>query len=371
MRTTSEARFEMTTARAAVLTGPDAVHLEVFDLPTIGEDDALIRVEACGLCGSDVEQIKGGIPNLPLPTIAGHEPLGIIESIGPAAAAKWGVDVGDRICVEVVVGCHDCEACARGDFNACKTPLGTYGYRPFKGATRLTGGFAEYMYIHPNSTVHRIDRSVPVDIAAMYNPIAAGLRWALDVGGVKKGAIVAVFGAGQRGIAAAMASKAAGAQQVIVTGLAKDAHKLALALEFGADATIQADTEDVPARVSELTGGRGADVVLDLTPMAAQPVRDALASVRSGGTVVLAGLKSGRKIEIDTDQIVKKAIHVVGALGVESQSIDRAIALIESKAYPLEKLHTHTFGLDDVVHAIAILAGEVEGEEAVHVSIVP
>ena len=112
-------------------------------------------------------------------------------------------------------------------------------------------------------------------------------------------------------------------------------------------------------------------VVLDLTPMAAQPVRDAIESVRVGGRVVLAGLKHHRPIELITDRIIQKGIHIVGAKGVDSTSIREAIELIESGAYPLEKLHTHSFGLDEVLEAIAVLAGEVEGEDAVHVAIVP
>lgn len=361
----------MTQVRAAVLTGPSSVEVREFPRPVIGDDDAIVRIEACGLCGSDVEQVKGHIPNLPLPAVAGHEPLGVIDEIGPAAAKRWGVEVGDRVVIEVIVPCRECENCATGVFSSCTQALGSHGYRPVKGGPEITGGFAEYMYVHPNSVLHKMDGSLPPVIAAMFNPLAAGIRWAVHIGGVKAGDTVAVLGAGQRGIAAAMAAKSAGASRVIVTGLERDAHKLALALEFGADDTIFADTEDVPTRIKEITGGRGVDVVLDLTPLAAQPVRDAIASARSGGTVVLAGLKSGRMTEIDTDMIVKKALTVRGALGVEGTSIAAAIKLLESRAYPFEKLHTHTYGLDEVVTAIDVLAGEVPGEDAIHIAIVP
>jgi threonine dehydrogenase-like Zn-dependent dehydrogenase len=256
-------------------------------------------------------------------------------------------------------------------YSSCENSIGSYGYRPFESPTRLIGGFAEVMYLHPNSIVHPIARSVPATTAAMFNTVAAGIRWAVHLGGVKAGDTVAIFGAGQRGIAAAIASMSAGAGRVIITGLTRDAHKLQLASELGVNDTIVADLENVPERIKEITEGRLADVVLDLTPVAAEPVQDALESVRIGGTVVLAGLKHGRPVELITDRIIQKGIRVVGARGVESTSIREAIALIESGAYPLEKLHTHSFGLDQVVEAIAVLAGEVEGQDAVHVAIVP
>lgn len=360
----------MTSARAAVLTGPNQITVERMPVPAEIDEGALIRIEATGLCGSDVEQVRSGGAG-PTAVIPGHEPMGVIEQIGARTAERWGVQAGDRICVEVIVPCHDCRQCAARVFSSCERSLGSYGYRPFEAPTRLIGGFAEAMYLHPNSIVHPISHDVPATTAAMFNTIAAGIRWAVHLGGVGPGDTVAIFGAGQRGIAAAMASKAAGAERVIITGLARDAHKLQLSTGFGVDDTIVADVEDVPERIRELTDGRLADVVLDLTPVAAQPVRDAIEAVKVGGTVVLAGLKHHAPIEIVTDRIIQKAIRLVGARGVDSTAIREAIALIESGTYPLDRMHTHSFGLDDVVRAIAVLAGDVEGEDAVHVAIVP
>ena len=361
----------MTSARAVFLTEPNTFEIRTLPIPPVGEDDAVIRIEAAGLCGSDIEQTRGGGRNPSVALVPGHEPLGVIDSIGRRAAERWGVEAGDRVCVEVVLPCHQCPQCAAGVFSSCERSLGAYGYRPFDAPTQLVGGFAEYMYLHPNSIVHKIDRDLPVVIASMFNTLAAGIRWAVHLGGVQPGDTVAILGAGQRGIAAAMAAKAAGASTVIITGLGRDAHKLALSREFGVDHTIVADAEDVPERIREITDGHLADVVLDLTPMAAQPVRDALDCVRFGGTVVLAGLKGHRPIEIITDRIIQKGLRIVGAHGVESRSIREAIDLMESGTYPLEKLHTHSFDLDSLPRAISVLAGEVEGEHAIHVAIIP
>jgi threonine dehydrogenase-like Zn-dependent dehydrogenase len=196
----------------------------------------------------------------------------------------------------------------------------------------------------------------------------------VHLGGVGLGDTVLVLGSGQRGIAAVIAARAAGAGTIIATGLAADAHKLALAREFGADHTIVVDgdeAEDAVERIRELTDGAMADVVLELTPMAAGPITDALLAAKHGGTVVLAGLKGNREIPLRTDLIINRALTVRGAFGVDARAYAEAIALIESRRFPLEKLHTHTFGLDDTALAMETLAGEAPGEAAVHVSVHP
>ena len=168
-----------------------------------------------------------------------------------------------------------------------------------------------------------------------------------------------------------LAARTAGAGTIIVTGLSRDAGKLALAREFGADHTIDVEAEDTVARVLDITGGAGADVVLELTPMAAQPVLDAMHAVRWGGRVVLAGLKGGRPVELPTDLLINKSLTVMGAFSVDSRAYAEAIRLIEAGRFPLERMHTHTFGLEEVPRAIETLAGEVPGEDAVHVAIMP
>jgi threonine dehydrogenase-like Zn-dependent dehydrogenase len=197
------------------------------------------------------------------------------------------------------------------------------------------------------------------------------VRWALQYGGVHLGSSVLVLGTGQRGLAAILVSKYVGAGLIIATGLARDEKKLTLAREFGADHTINVDEEDTVERVRELTGGDGVDVVLDVTPMAQQPIRDAIEAVRWGGTIVLAGLKGHKPIELVTDMLINKALTVKGAFSVDAAGYENAIKLIESGKFPLHKMQTHKYGLDDVEHAIKLLAGEVPGEEGIHVAVMP
>jgi threonine dehydrogenase-like Zn-dependent dehydrogenase len=359
--------------RAVVQTGPRQMEIREYPRPVLGPTTgAVLRVEACGICGSDVEQYKGAMGTRGLPMIPGHEPLGIIEEITDETAARWGVQAGDRVAVEILIPCRSCNRCLAGNYMNCRNRVGSHGGgNPPERHGRLTGGYAEYIDLHPNSIVHPMRSGIPAEIAVMYNPLGAGVRWALEYGGVHLGATVLVMGAGQRGLAAILASRYVGAGTIIATGLARDAKKLELAREFGADVTINVDEEDTVTRVRELTDG-GVDVALDLTPMAQQPIRDAIEATRWGGTIVLAGLKGNEEIAgLRTDMLINKALTVKGAFSVDAAGYENAIKLIESGKFPLEKMQTHKYGLNDVEHAIKLLAGEVPGEEGIHVAVMP
>ena len=349
--------------------------LEPRDLPIpeIGEDSALLRIEACGICGSDYEQFDGALP-VPYPLIPGHEPLGVIEKIGDAAAQRWHVDVGDRIAVETMLPCHHCRTCLVGKYHLCRGAGRTrmYSYMPLSEPPGLWGAYAEYMYLAPGSIVHKVDPSLPAEIAVMFNPLGAGFRWAVEIPQTAPGDTVLILGPGQRGLASVLACREVGAGHIIVTGLAADEKKLALAREFGADFTIDVENEDTKARVREITDGQGADVVVEVTSYATQPVSGALDYVKPGGTIVLAGVKGFKPIpDFVSDKIVLKEISIRGAIGVTVDAYDRAIRLLESGRVPIEKMHTHEFALRDAETAIRTLAREIPGEESIHSCLLP
>jgi threonine dehydrogenase-like Zn-dependent dehydrogenase len=358
--------------RAAVQTGPNQMEIQEFPRPEVTEDTALVRIEANGICGSDVELFRGHMGGRTTSAlIPGHEPMGIIDEIGDRAAERWGVSVGDRVAVEVLRPCHFCAQCVSGEYGACTRKSGPHGVTSTSVAPALWGGMAEYMFMDSCSIPHRMRRDLPAEVAVMFNVLGAGVRWGIHLGGIGIGDTVLVLGAGQRGLASVIAAKAAGAATVIVTGLADDDHKLELARRFGAEHTIVVDEEDTVRRVQEITVGRGADVTLELTPMATEPVTHALECTRHGGRVVLAGLKGGKAVPLNTDLMINRALSVVGAYGVNAAANKEAIRIIESEQFPLHEMHTHTLGLDDAAHAIELLAGTVPGEKAVHVSVHP
>jgi threonine dehydrogenase-like Zn-dependent dehydrogenase len=355
---------------AMVQTAPRRLEPRELPLPPLRDDTALLRVEACGICGSDYEQFEG-VLRTPMPVIPGHEPLGVIEAIGDAAARRWGVDVGDRVAVETMLSCRFCAACLGGSYHLCRSRR-IYSYIPLSEGHGLWGAYAEYMVLDANSIVHRMDPTLPPEIAVMFNPLGAGFRWAVELPGTGPGDSVVILGPGQRGLASVLACREAGARRIAVTGLAADARKLELARAFGADATIDVENENARERIRELTDGLGADVVVDVSSYSTGPVAEALDYVRPGGTVVLAGVKGFRPIpDFVSDKIVLKEICVRGAIGVTSSGYRKAIELIESGRAPLAKMHTHDFALRDAERAIRTLAREIPGEESIHSCLLP
>jgi threonine dehydrogenase-like Zn-dependent dehydrogenase len=307
----------------------------------------------------------------PVQVIPGHEPLGRIAKIGDRAAKRWSVDVGDRVAVENMISCRFCAPCLGGRSHLCERRM-IYSYVPLSQPPALYGAYAQYLWLHPNSVIHRIDPGLPAAVAAMFNPLGAGFRWAVEIPELRPGESVVILGPGQRGLASVLAARAAGAGKIAVTGLGADAHKLALALEFGADAAIDVERDDARRRIRELTGGRGADVVLDVSSYALEPVAAALDYVAPGGRIVLAGVKGFKPVpDFVSDKIVMKEIRISGAIGVTSSAYRNAIALLESRATPIAKMHTHDFPLADAERAIRTLAREIPGEESIHSVLVP
>jgi len=336
----------------------------------------VLRLELCGICGSDIEQYDGRFAAMGWvrgPTIPGHEPLGIIDEIGERAAERWRVARGDRVVIEPLIPCERCEACRAGDRTKCSGWGRNYAYGLLETDIQptLLGGYSEYMYLHPNTVMHRVSPSLPAEVAVLFNPLAAGIRWACRESDLSMGDTIVILGAGQRGLSCVIAARAAGAGKIIITDLARASAKLDFALELGADAVIVADEEDPVARVQELTGGRLADVVVDVTPVATQPVIDAIEMVRNGGTIVLGGVKGGPTAAIDPDRLVYKSITMRGVFTVDSSAYREAIRLLERGGPPFERMHTASYGLDRAEEAILHLAGRTDRPPAIHVAIAP
>lgn len=358
------------TTLAMVQTAPRTLEPRDLPIPEIDADSALLRIEACGICGSDYEQFEG-VLRTPMPVIPGHEPLGIIERIGDAAAERWGVDVGDRVAVETMLSCRFCENCLRGRYHLCQKRR-IYSYIPLSDEPGLWGAYAQYMFLHGNSIVHKMDASLPPELAVLFNPLGAGFRWAVEMPRSGPGDTVVILGPGQRGLASVIACREAGVDRIIVTGLAADARKLEVARLFGADATIDVENEDPVQRVRELTDGVGAQVVVDVSSYATEPITQAIDLAAAGGRVILAGVKGFRAVpNFVSDKVVLKELSLQGAIGVTSSGYRSAIRLIEAGRHPLDAMHTHEFDLRDAELAIRTLAREVPGEESIHSCLIP
>jgi alcohol dehydrogenase len=342
-----------------VLERPRTLGARELPVPEHGEDDAVVRVEACGLCGTDHEQYTGHL-HAGFAFVPGHETVGVIEQVGDAAARRWGVAAGDRVAVEVFQSCRVCDACRSGAYQRCERHgLGDmYGYIPVDRPPGLWGGYAQHQYLGPDAIVHRVPDTLDPVVATLFNPLGAGVRWAVTVPGTQPGDVVAVLGPGVRGLSATAAAKDAGAGFAMVTGRGpQDAPRLAVAGDYGADLAVDVSDSDPVRALRDATGGL-ADVVVDVTAKAPEALAQAIALARPGGTVVVAGTRGGAVPEFEADHVVFKELRIVGALGVDSTAYRAALAMLGSGRYPFADLPRRVAGLDDAEDLIRSLAGE-------------
>ena len=361
-------------ARALVLERPRRLVLHEIPLPAVGADDALVRVQACGLCGTDHEQYTGELAG-GFAFVPGHETVGIIETIGPRAAQRWGVAAEDRVAVEVFQSCRDCKACVDGEYRRCERHglADMYGFISVDRAPGLWGGYAEYQYLAPDSMVLTVPAVLDPVLATLFNPLGAGIRWGATIPGTGPGDVVAVLGPGIRGLCAAAAAKAAGAEFVMMTGLGdRDADRLALASRFGADPFTDVAVDDPVAALRDAIGGL-ADVVVDVTAKAPAAFAQAIELARPAGTVVVAGTRgwgTGAPGFIP-DMVVLKELGIVGALGVDATAYGAALDLLASGPYPFADLPRGCVGLDAAEELLATMAGERDDVPPVHGVVAP
>ncbi len=358
----------MTYSVVAVAT--QTIKIQSFDIPTIAEDDGLLKVEMCGVCGSDPRILQWTDPER-FPLIMGHEVLGHIEEIGGQASDRWGAKKGDRVVVEHLFGCGHCRMCLIGEYRFCSEHLGYGGTIPSTVPPHLWGAYGEFMYLAPNSRVHRIAEDVPAEAAAMTCAnIGNGIRWVGTKGGVSVGDTVAIIGPGGQGLAAILAAHEAGAAQIIAIGLTRDSHRFEVARQFGATHLIDLQVENPVQRVRELTDGTLADVVMDLTgAVSSAPL--SLELVRPMGTVVLGSNTGEAPVSLVTSRIAAKEIRYQGVNTHDTLAVRSAIKLVESRRYPIENMVTHYFGLEEAETAVRAAAGEIRLDGFIKGVIVP
>jgi threonine dehydrogenase-like Zn-dependent dehydrogenase len=365
----------MTNAMALVLESERNLQPHEFPIPDISADDALLRVEACGLCGTDYEQWLGHMKDWGggMPIIPGHEIMGHIEQIGPVASKRWKVKEGDRVAIEPIIPCGHCEDCVQGHYTRCQSDLGYGLYQNTSVAPYLWGGYATHVYLHPRAMVHKLPTDIPTDLMTLVNPLSNAIRWAYEIGDASLGKTVVIAGPGQRGLLAAAAARKAGASRIIVTGTSADSGRLKLAMKLGATAVIDVEKEDPVERVRELTGGALADVVVDVSAGAVAPIVQGIDMVKRGGRIVLAGLKGKNKLnDFPVDKVVLREVQLLGVLSAGWQSTELAIEMIRAEGESLKELCSHVFTLDDATNAVRTLGREIsDGKDAVHITLIP
>jgi len=344
--------------KAWVLGGPDELLLRDKPIPVPGRAEVLVRIDAVAICATDLEIIHGGSPasiqgGLPFNKnfTPGHEYMGTVAALGP------DVDefaIGERVSVEIHAGCGQCKRCRQGMYTSCLN----YG-KPEKGhrANGFTtdGGFAEHAINHIN-TLARVPDTMSDAEATLVVTAGTSMYGLTELGGLVAGESVVVIGPGPIGLLAVAVAKALGASPVILTGTR---HKrLAIGKELGADRVINVTEEDPINVVKELTGGIGADYVIECAGTEAT-IDQAIHMANRGGKICLAAFPH-EPVTTNLAHLVRNNIYVYGIRGEGRSATHRAMELMAEKRFDATKIHTHTFALDDLPTAIRYARDRIE-----------
>jgi L-iditol 2-dehydrogenase len=350
------------TMKAWVLGDPGELSLEDKPVPTPKQSEVLVRIDGVAICATDLEiiahgppaQIQGGLP-FNKGFTPGHEYMGTVAALGP------GVDefaIGQRVTVEIHAGCGQCKRCREGMYTACHNYGKNYGDVD-KGhrANGFTtdGGFCEYQ-VNSVNTLIAVDDDMTDEEATLVVTAGTSMYGLTELGGLVAGDSVVISGPGPIGLLGAAVAKALGAQPVILTGTRDN--RLEIGSQLGADHVINVRNEDVVERVRELTGGKGADFVVECSG-APNAVNEAAQMLNRGGKICLAAFPS-EEVPIDVAYLVRNNIYLYGIRGEGKSATHRAEAFMRQKRFDASLIHTHTFDLEDLPEAIRYARDRVE-----------
>ena len=310
--------------------------LEISDIPTpvAGPREVLVRVEACGICGSDVHGYDGTSGRRIPPIVMGHEAAGVIAAVG---ADVKQFTTGDRVTFDSTVYCGHCDYCLRGEVNLCDN-------REVVGVScedyRREGAFAEYVRV-PEHIIYKLPDSLSFAEAAMLEAVSVALH-AVRVSVLKPSDRVLVIGAGMIGLLTLQAAKATGCAAVMIADV--DGTRLALAREAGADVVLHASGAELQAAILEQTSGHGVDVVFEAVGRN-ETVASAVDAVRKGGTVVLIG-NITPEVKLPLQKVVSRELRLQGT-AASAGEYPLAMELMVSGKIDVKKLITAVAPLAD------------------------
>jgi alcohol dehydrogenase len=331
--------------KALVYHGPGNKEWEEFPKPTILEDgDAIVRVDAVTICGTDLHILKGDVPTVTDGRVLGHEAVGTIEEVGPGVKA---LKPGDRVLVSCITACSRCRFCREGHYGLCN---GGGGW--ILGHT-IDGTQAEYVRVpFADTSTYLIPDGVSDEAVLMLADICpTGYEVGVLNGGVEPGDVVAVVGAGPIGLATMLTSQLYSPSHIVAIDVA-DA-RLDAAKAFGATATINNSREDAVDAIKELTGGLGADVAIEAVGI---PETFELCAelIRPGGRVANVGVH-GKPATLHLEDLWIKGVTIRTGL-VDTYSTPTLLKLVASGQLEVKELITHRFKLDQFIEAYDIFA---------------
>lgn len=311
-------------------------HLELADLPRpqLGSDEVLVRVAACGICGSDVHGYDGSSGRRIPPIVMGHEAAGTIAAAG---AEVNGYKAGDRVTFDSTVYCGACEFCRRGEVNLCdnRQVIGVSC-----GDYRRHGAFAEFVVV-PARILYHLPDKLEFSEAAMLEAVSVALH-AVRVSEVRPGDVALVVGAGMIGLLTLQAARAAGCGRVFIADV--DKTRLELGRQLGADETVRVSGANLASDVMNLTGGRGADVSYEAVGRS-ETVASAIDATRKGGTVTLIG-NIKPEVSFPLQKVVSRQIRLQGSCASAGE-YPQAIEMIADGRIKVKPLITAVAALEE------------------------
>jgi L-iditol 2-dehydrogenase len=336
--------------RSAVFASPGTCDLVDRQTPVPAEGAVLVRVEACGVCGTDVHIYRGEFPAA-FPLIAGHEFAGVIEATGPGVSHLRS---GDPVTVDPNLPCGACRPCRRGFGHLCAS-LAALG-------VTANGGFSTHCLV-PARQAYEIPRDLSLELAALAEPVSCCVH-GIEKANLRPGDVVAVLGAGMIGLIMVQLALLRGASAVIVSE--PEPRKREMALRLGATQAVDPSAEDMRAAIAKATGGPGADAVIECVG-GQETAQQALSLVGEAGTVVLFGVApQSARLTLSPYDIYRREVTVAGSF-TNPHTFDAAIALLRSGRVQVKEMISHRLPLTALTKGIEL----VESRQAMKVIIAP
>ncbi|UNU44717.1 alcohol dehydrogenase [Sphingopyxis sp. YF1] len=325
--------------KALVYLGPGNKVVEERPAPALeAAGDAIVRVTRTTICGTDLHILKGDVPTCESGRILGHEGVGVVESVG---AAVTGFEPGDHVLISCITACGRCDYCRRGMYSHCADGGWILGHR-------IDGTQAEYVRIpHADTSLYKIPAGLDEEALVMLSDILpTGFECGVLNGKVAPGSTVAIVGAGPIGLAALLTARFYSPTAIILIDI--DDARLAMARHFGATHVLNSRDGEAAARLMALTGGRGADTVIEAVgiPATFELCQDLVAA---GGTIANIGVH-GAKADLHLDRLWSHNIAITTRL-VDTAATPMLLRMVEAKQVDPRKLITHRFPMTDILKA--------------------
>ncbi len=342
--------------KATVFHDVNNIRVEEVERPRASAGEAVIRITLTTICGTDLHIVRGEYP-VKSGLIIGHEPVGVIEEIGPGVS---GYEIGDRVLVGAITPCGQCNACLSGHLSQCGHGSGYEAIGGWRFGNTINGAQAEYLLVpYAQANLSKIPDSLTDEQVVLLADIASTGFSGAESGGVKIGDAVVVLAQGPIGLCATAGAKLMGASLVI--GVDGDQSRLETARKMGADVVLDFREVDIVAEVKRLTGG-GADVAIEALGTQ-QTFEQCLQSLRPGGVLSSLGVYSG-KLQIPYDAFAAglgdyRVVTTLCPGGKERMR--RLMSVVESGQFDPTLLITHRFSLDEIAEGYRIFGERLEG----------